>query len=120
MFAAASSVTPHIKAGRLKALAIADAQPSPLFPGLPPVAATVPGYETGGGTAMLMPRGIPAAVVKRLSQEVMSAMQRPDVKQRFAAAGVETVGSTPQQLGERIRLETGRITKLVDTAGLRE
>ncbi len=120
MFAAASSVSSHIKANRLRPLAIANAQPSPLFPGLPPVAATVPGYDTSGSTVMLIPAGVPAPVVKRLLHEVVTAMQLPEVKERFASAGSEIIASTPDQLAARIKSESVRITKLVEAAGLRE
>lgn len=120
MFAAASSVSSHIKADRLRPLAIASAQPSPLFPGLPPVAATVPGYDTSGATVMLMPAGVSAAIVKRLLHEVVTAMQIPDVRERFAAAGSEIVASTPEQLAARIKSESVRITRLVEAASLRE
>jgi len=120
MFAAASSVSSHIKADRLRPLAIASAQPSPLFPGLPPVAATIPGYDTSGATVMLMPAGVSAAIVKRLLHEVVTAMQIPDVRERFAAAGSEIVASTPEQLAARIKSESVRITRLVEAASLRE
>jgi tripartite-type tricarboxylate transporter receptor subunit TctC len=120
MFPAASAVVSHVKAGRLRALGIGSAQPSPQWPGLAPVAATVPGYEAGGSTVMLMPVGVSAPVVRRLSEEVMRAFQQPDVKDKAASLGIEPVGSTPQQLAVKIKGEVAKISKVVEAAGLRE
>ena len=120
MFPAASAVASYIQGGKLRALGIGSAEPSPLFPGLPVIAATVPGYEAGGGTAMLIPAGVPAPIVKRLSQEVMRAFQQPQLREKISNLGVETVGSDPQRLAAKIKSEVARIGKLVETAGLRE
>jgi tripartite-type tricarboxylate transporter receptor subunit TctC len=120
MFPAASAVASHIKGGKLRALGIGSAQPSPQFPGLPTIAATVPGYEAGGGTALLAPAGVPAAIIKTLSHEVVRAFQQPEIREKVANLGVEAVGSTPAQLAAKIKSETARISRLVEAAGLRE
>ena len=120
MFPAASAVASYIKGGKLRALGIGSAEPSPLFPGLQTIGATVPGYEAGGSTVMLMPAGVPAPVVKRLSQEVMRSFQQPQVREKISNLGVESVGSDPQRLAAKIKSEIARIGKLVEAAGLRE
>jgi tripartite-type tricarboxylate transporter receptor subunit TctC len=117
-FATSSGVEQHIRAGRLRALAVTGTEPSVLFPGLPPVAATVPGYESGGGTAMLAPSRTPAAIIQRLSREVTAALARPQVKELFLKRGVEVVASSPAQLTLMMKTEISRIDKLIKDAGI--
>src|SRR5262249_52440491 len=94
MFATAGSVTPHLKSGRLRALAVTSARPSPLAPGLPTVAsAGLPGYESISIYGVFAPAGTPPAIVKRLNREIVRVLARPDVREKFLASGVETVGS---------------------------
>ncbi len=119
MFAAANSVSAHIKSGKLKALAVANAKPSALFPGLPTVGASVPGYDSGGATAMFAPAGMPTAATRRLTREIVSALEQPDVKEKFFNGGTETVASTPEQLADRIKSETARLNKIMGDGRLR-
>jgi tripartite-type tricarboxylate transporter receptor subunit TctC len=119
MFSAAGSVTPHIKAGRLKALGVTSAQPSALVPGIPPVAATVPGFEVVSIIGFLAPARTPDAVVNKLSQEITRVLARPEIKQRFFVSGAEAIGSTPEQFGKELRTEMDKWGKLIKEAGLR-
>ena len=119
MFAAANSVSAHIKSGKLRALAVANAKPSALFPGLPTVGATVSGYDSGGATAMFAPVGMSAPVTRRLTREISSALEQPEVKEKFFVSGAETVASTPEELAARIKSETTRLSKIIRDRGLR-
>ena len=119
MFSAAGSVTPHIKAGRLKALGVTSAEPSALVPGIPPVAATVPGFEVVSIIGFLAPARTPDAVVNKLSQEITRVLARPEIRQRFFVSGAEAVGSTPEQFGRELRAEMDKWGKLIKEAGLR-
>ena len=119
MFPAAGSVIPHVKAGRLRALAVTSAQPSALVPGLPTVAASgVPGYEFASLTGMFAPVKTPRALIDRLNQETASALNRTDVKERFLISGVEAVGSSPEQFGAIVRGEMARLGKVIKDAGI--
>ncbi|MBI4190578.1 MAG: tripartite tricarboxylate transporter substrate binding protein [Betaproteobacteria bacterium] len=118
-FATVASVASHIKAGRLKALAVTSAKPSTLVPDLPTVAATVPGYDTGGATAMFASPGTPAAIVSRLNREVVRLLNQADVREKFFNVGVETVGSSPEQLAATVKSEMARLGKVVKDAGIR-
>jgi tripartite-type tricarboxylate transporter receptor subunit TctC len=115
----ASLTLPHAKTGRLRALAITSAEPSPLAPGIPTVAATVPGYEMVGRTGLLAPGKTPAAIVNRLNQEVSRLLNSPEVKERFLNAGVDVVGGTPDQFGAAIRADMTRLGKVIKDAGLK-
>ena len=120
MFPTAASVAPHVKSGRLKALAVTSAQPSPLFPDVPTVAASgVPGYEAVQNIGVFAPAKTPAAIITRLSREIIEVVARPDVKERFMNAGVETVGTTPQELTAVIKADMARMAKLIKATGIR-
>jgi tripartite-type tricarboxylate transporter receptor subunit TctC len=119
MFAVPGSAMPHVKSGRLTALAVTSAEPSPLAPGLPPVAAAVPGYESVSYLAIFAPVGTPPAIVSRLSQEIARALQRPEVKEKFLSTSIETVGSSPEELASKLKSEIARMGKLIRDAGIR-
>ncbi|MBI4191135.1 MAG: tripartite tricarboxylate transporter substrate binding protein [Betaproteobacteria bacterium] len=113
------SQVPHIKSGKLRALAVTTAKPSALFPDLPTLAATVPGYEMENTNVMFAPAKTPAAIITRLNQEIARVLNRPEVKQRFSDVGTETVGSSPEQLAATVKSDMVKWRKLIKDAGLR-
>ena len=120
-FPAAGSATGHVKAGKLRALAVTSPEPSALTPGLPTMASSgLPGYESISYTCLLAPARTPAPLVSRLSQEVAQGLRVPEVKERLFNAGSEVVGSSPSEAAATIKSETERIRKVIDDAGLRE
>jgi tripartite-type tricarboxylate transporter receptor subunit TctC len=120
-FANPSNIAPHIKAGRLRALAVTSAKPSAVVPGLPTVASTgLPGYESVAVYALFGPAGLPAALVRRINEESVRVLQRPDVREKFLIGGSETVGSTPQELAGLIRNDMSRLGKLIRDVGIRD
>jgi tripartite-type tricarboxylate transporter receptor subunit TctC len=120
-FPSAGSAMGHVKAGKLRALAVTSAEPSALTPGLPTVAASgLPGYESISYTGMFAPAKTPAALVNRLSQEVAQGLRVPAVKERLFNVGSEVIASSPAEAAATIRSETERIRKLINDAGLRE
>jgi tripartite-type tricarboxylate transporter receptor subunit TctC len=119
MFAVPGSVLPHVKSGRLRALAVTSAKPTPLAPGLPTVAEALPGYESVSYLAIFAPVGTPAPIITRLNQEIVRVLNRPEVKDKFLAAGIETVGSTPEALAALVKAETARMGKVIKAAGIR-
>ena len=112
-------VTPHIKAGRLRVLGVTTATPSAMFPDLPTIAETIPGFEKAAMGAVFMPAKTPEAIVNRLSQEIGRVMRSPEVKQRFANVGSEAVSSTPQELAATMKAEMERLSKVIKEAGIR-
>ena len=121
MFANAAISTPHIKAGRLRALATASLQPSPLLPGLPTVNDSgVPGFESIILQGVLTVGKTPAARVARLNREIVRVLNRPEVKQRHFNAGVETVGSTPEIFAATMRADTVKWGKVIRDAGIQD
>jgi tripartite-type tricarboxylate transporter receptor subunit TctC len=120
MFSTAAPVAPHIQSGKLRALAVSTAKPSAILPGLPTIAASgVPGYEAAQFTGVFTAAKAPAPIVSRLHQEIVRALGRADIREKFMSAGVEPVGSTQQQLRSVMTSEFARIEKLVREANIR-
>ncbi len=119
MFPNLASVATHVKSGRLRALAVTSAAPSVLAPGMPTVADTLPGYEVVDAKGMFAPRGTPAALIARINREVVKTLNQPDLKEAFLNAGVEVVGSTPEQFAHAIASEITRLGKVIKDAGIR-
>lgn len=120
MFAGPLALEQHIKAGRLRALAIADKRRSSLLPDLPTMAeAGFPGIETGTWYAILAPAATPRVIIDQLNGAIAKVLQGPDTKSRMAAQGVDIVASTPQTLDDHLRSETAKWSKLVKAAGIK-
>ncbi len=120
MFPNAGGAAPHVKSGRLRALAVTTAQPTPLFPGVPTVAAAgLPGYELATINGVFAPARTPLAVIDRLQQEFTKQLALPDIREKFLATGVESIGSRPEQLAAAVRREMTLFGKLIREAGVR-
>ena len=120
MFPTTAAGLPHVKSGRLRALAVTSLQPSVLAPGLPTVADSgVPGYESVVMYALFAPAKTPAAVVKRLNKDLVQYLRSPAGTERLFAAGIEVVASTPGELATAMKSEMTRLGKLIKDAGLR-
>jgi tripartite-type tricarboxylate transporter receptor subunit TctC len=115
-FASAASVTAHIQSGKLKAIAVTSAKPFALFPDLPPVGATVPGYEAGGATGFFASPKTPAAIIGRLNREAATFLLRPEVKEKFLSIGLEVVASKPEQLAATLKSDTLKWSKVIKDA----
>ena len=116
----AAAVMQHSKSGRLRALAVTSAQPSPLFPELPAIGSSgVPGYEAVGVFGIFAPARTPAPLVKRLNQEIVGYLGVREVKARFFNAGIDVRGGTPQELAATIKTEMARMGAVIRNAGIR-
>ena len=121
MFAVPGSVDPHVKGGRLKALAVTSRAPSALAPGLPTLwESGLPGFEATAMIALLAPAGTPAGIVTRLNQEMVKVLNLPDVKERLLVAGTEVVGSSPGQFMQVMKSEMPKWEKIIRQSGIKE
>lgn len=118
-FATSLSSVPHVRSGRLRALATTGAQRSPALPDLPTVADSVPGYEASLWYGFVGPAGIPPENVRRLNADIVAVLERPDVRERLANQGLDVRPSTPEEFGRLLRTDLTRWAKLVQRAGLR-
>ncbi len=109
---------PLVRDGRARAVAVTSAQRSPLLPDVPPVAETLPGFETASWLAVAAPAGLPAPIAARMGDAAMTAAKDPDVVKRFAELGAEAIGSTPEQLTARATAEDVRWGELVRAIGI--
>lgn len=114
------STVPHVKAGRVRALATTGAKRSPALPDLPTIAeAGVRGYENSSWSAMAAPGGTPKALVTRLHDEIVAILKLPDVAQKHAEVGAEIVASTPEQFHAYLKTEVAKFGKLVKATGIK-
>jgi tripartite-type tricarboxylate transporter receptor subunit TctC len=110
----------HIKAGKLRALAVTGAKRSPQLPDVPTVMeAGVPDYTAYVWMGLLAPKGTPPSIVDRLQREVVAVLGEDDVKQYMATAGIEIVGSTPAEFGTFFRAEKDLWAKVIRDTGAR-
>jgi tripartite-type tricarboxylate transporter receptor subunit TctC len=112
-------VTPHIQAGRLRALALTSLKRSPIVPEVPTMEELgFKGHDAETITGMLVPAGTPPAIVKKLHGEVVRIMALPDVKQRVMEMGADISANTPQQFAAQIRREVNRWSKVIKDANI--
>ena len=120
MFSSMVAIVPHIRTGRLRALAVTGRRRSALLPEVPTLAETIaPGYEAGSWYGILVPAGTPRDVVVRLNAEVAKALGQQEVRKRLAAEGAEAVGGTPEEFAAHIHAELARMGTLIRQAGIR-
>ena len=109
---------PHVKAGRLRALAVTTTKRSPAAPDVPTMGeAGVPGFDISNWFAYFVPAGTPREVIVRLNAEVNRGLSFQDVKEKLASVGAETVGTTPEALSRFVREESDKFAKLIKLSG---
>ena len=110
---------PHIKTGKLRGLATTGSIRTPLLPQLPTIAELrFPGFEASAWYGLLAPAGTPAAIVSKLHQQTVRALNDPEVKNKLEASGFIIVGSTPAAFSAYIRAEIEKWTPVIISAGL--
>ncbi len=120
MFAGLGSIAPHIKTGKVRALAVTSLKPSALAPDLPTIASILPGYESTSVLGVFVPAKTPPAIVARLQQEIARAVHKPEVKDLLFKAGVEANGTTADEFGAFVKSEMARMGKVIRDSGIRE
>lgn len=120
MIAAEGGVAPHVKGGRLRALAMTSAKRSPLYPDLPVIAETVPGYEFTGLWGIFAPARTPKPVIDKLNREIVIALNSPEVKPKVGEVGLTVVASTPEQLAAAVKADVVRLGKVIKDNNIRE
>jgi tripartite-type tricarboxylate transporter receptor subunit TctC len=110
---------PHVKSGRIIALAVTSAERWPTTPNLPAIAETFPGYEAELWFGMWAPKETPRAIIERLNAALNKAMREPEIEHNFSAAGLRSAGGTAQRFAERIRKDVARWSKVVAEVGIK-
>jgi tripartite-type tricarboxylate transporter receptor subunit TctC len=121
MFPTIGSVALHMKSGKVRALAVTGPERSTLVPTLPTIAASgLPGYEAEATHGLFAPAKTPAATVNRINHEIVQALSQSDVRGKLANAGIEPVGSSPEQLAAAMQADMAKWGKLIKDVGIRE
>ncbi|HVJ73110.1 MAG TPA: tripartite tricarboxylate transporter substrate binding protein [Casimicrobiaceae bacterium] len=119
MFDAVASVLPHVKAGKLKLLAVGGEKRSPFLPDTPTMQeAGVPGYVMASWGAVIVPAKTPKALVDRLNRDIVAVLNEPDTRERLAALSAEVIGNTPAEAATTMNGEEARLTKLIRDVGI--
>ena len=119
MFDNISSISPHLRSGRVRGLAVTSSGRVPAFPELPTVAESgVPGYEVTAWGGVVVPTGFPKGIIERLNVEINTALAKSDVKEKLTSLGAQVVGGTPEHFAALIRKESAKWAGVVKGAGL--
>jgi tripartite-type tricarboxylate transporter receptor subunit TctC len=111
---------PHLKAGRLVALGVSGARRSSVMPDIPTVSeAGVKGFDASTWYGLVAPAGAPGQVIERLNAELNRALKLPDVREKYAADGIDPGGGTPQEFGMLIRTDIAKWARVIKTAGIK-
>ena len=120
MFNNPVSSIPHVRTGRLRAIAVTGAKRSAIAPEIPTIAESgYPGFEAGTWYAFLAPAGLPREVLAKLSTDIIAVTQMADVRARFAAMGVESIGASPAQLAAIMRAEQEKWARVIRAANIK-
>jgi tripartite-type tricarboxylate transporter receptor subunit TctC len=111
-------VVPHIKSGRLKALGTSGTKRSPLLPGVPTIAETLPGYESQNWWGLLVPAHTPPPVVERLYGATAEVLASKETAKRMETEGAEAVHMTPAEFGRFITAELAKWGKVARDVGI--
>jgi tripartite-type tricarboxylate transporter receptor subunit TctC len=109
----------HIRAGKLRALAVTTTSRVPALADVPSMSEFLPGYESGGFFGLGAPRGTPAVVTERLNREINAAIADPDTKRRFAEMAVSPLGGSPADFGKLITEETEKWARVIRFGGIK-
>ena len=120
LFTTTISAAPHVKSGKLKALALTSAKRSPSMPDVPTVAETLPGYQAEAFQGAVAPAGVPRPVVDKLAREFADIVRMREIGERFEADGAVPVGSTPQQFAAFLKTEMQKWAKVIREAGIQQ
>jgi tripartite-type tricarboxylate transporter receptor subunit TctC len=120
IFSTVSTLSAHIKSGKLRALGVTTAKPSPLTPDLPTVASGLPGYEFSQFSGIFAPVGTPPALVRKIQQDIAASLTQQDVKERLLAVSAEAIGSTPEGLSQAMKAEMARFDKVFKAGGIKQ
>ena len=119
IFGNALSAVPYIKSGRLKALAVTGAKPIPALPGVPTVAATLPGFEVYSWYGVAVQGATPRDIITKLNQDIGRVLDTSEMRQRLVAEGADAKGGSPEEFGRYFRSEMDKWAKVIKAAGIK-
>ena len=118
-FSTMPPIIPHIRSGRVRAIAVTTEKRAAVLPDVPTVGETVPGYTITTWYGAVAPAKVPREIIVRLNQEMLKALQLPDIKERLNGMGVDPVGNTSEEFGKIIAADIARWTAVAKAANIR-
>jgi tripartite-type tricarboxylate transporter receptor subunit TctC len=116
-----TTLMPHVKAGKLRALGVTSSKRSTLVPDLPTISESgVPGYDSSGWFGIVAPAGTPSAVIERLNAEIVKAITTPESRERLGTLGGDVIANSPAEFAAHIRTDHAKWAKLINATGLKE
>jgi tripartite-type tricarboxylate transporter receptor subunit TctC len=109
---------PQLAAGTIRGLGVTSREPWPTIPNVPPIAATVPGYEVKSWLAIAAPKNVPQPIVERLNRDIRAVLEMPDIKGKLETMGNEVRGSSPEEMRSMIASEITRWKQVIKDAGI--
>ena len=120
MFVGTGSITPHVRAGRVRALAVTSSKPTALMPGVPVLANDVPGYESASMMGFFGPAKLPPPLLARVSKEIVGVLRQTEVTERLFATGNEVIANSPAEFALTVKTEMAKWSKLIREAKLKD
>jgi tripartite-type tricarboxylate transporter receptor subunit TctC len=118
MFGNMPDILPHMREGKLRALAVTSAKRSSVAPELPTIGESgFPGFEVTAWLGLLAPAGTPAPIVRKIYAETVKALALSDVRTRFASLGLEPIGNSPEEFAQVIKEEIPKWAKVIKDSG---
>jgi tripartite-type tricarboxylate transporter receptor subunit TctC len=102
----------------VRAIGVTSTKRAPLLPDVPPIAESLPGFENFGWYSLVVPRGTPAAVLERISAEVVKVVKEPEYAEQLKVLGIDIAGGSRAELDAFRRIESKRLSDIVKTANL--
>jgi tripartite-type tricarboxylate transporter receptor subunit TctC len=118
LFTTTISAAPHLKSGKLKALALTSAKRLPSMPDLPTIGETVPGYQAEAFQGVVAPAGVPRAIIDKLASALATTVRSREIGERFEADGAVAIGSSPQEFAAFLRSEMAKWSKVIKEANI--
>jgi tripartite-type tricarboxylate transporter receptor subunit TctC len=119
IFDTITAISPHVKAGTLRGLGVTTAKRSQMFPEIPTIAESLPGYDAATWGGLLAPAGTPKEIVAKLNAAANAALKMDDVRAKLQGAGIEIQGGTPEHFGNVIKAEVEKWGAIVKSAGIK-
>lgn len=120
MFTSPVPTLPHVRAGKLRAIATTGASRSSAMPDLPTIAESgLPGYEASLWYGIFVPAGTPSDIINLLNGKIIEGLRAPDIRDRLTGLGIDIVGSSPSKLAQHLRSETAKWSKVIREANIR-
>ena len=118
-FSTMPPIIPHIRSGRVRAVAVTTEKRAAVLPDVPAIAESVPGYAMSTWYGAVAPVRTPREIIVRLNQEMLKALALPDIRERMASLGADVVGSSPEETAAIFRADLAKYTRVTKEAGIR-